>query len=81
METIPVSKFKAMCLAVVQRVKRTGHPVLITRFGEPIAEVIPPSRRSHRAAWLGCMQGSVEMRGDEVAPALAARRWNALRRR
>lgn len=79
METMPVSKFKATCLAVVQRVKRTGRPVLITRFGEPIAEVVPPSRRPSGAAWLGSMQGSVEVRGEELAPALPARRWNALR--
>ena len=79
METIPVSKFKATCLAVVQRVKRSGHPVLITRFGEPIAEVVPPSRRAGSAAWIGSMQGSVEATGDEVAPALPPKRWKALR--
>ena len=61
------SKFKATCLAVVQRVKRTGRPVLITRFGEPIAEVVPPTRRASGAAWLGSMQGSVEVFGDELA--------------
>ena len=80
METIPVSKFKATCLAVVQRVKRSGRPVLITRFGEPIAQVVPPDRRSSGTAWLGSMQGSVEVFGDELAPALPAKRWNALRR-
>ena len=79
METIPVSKFRATCLAVVQRVKRTGRPVLITRFGEPVAELIPPSRRASKEAWLGCMQGSVQMLGDEVGPALDAKRWSALR--
>lgn len=80
MESIPVSKFKATCLAVVQRVKRTGRPVLITRFGEPIAEVVPPTRRASRTAWLGSMQGSVEVFGDELAPALPPGRWNALRK-
>jgi prevent-host-death family protein len=80
METIPVSKFKATCLAVVQRVKRTGRPILITRFGEPIAEVVPPSSRALEGAWLGCMQGSAEVMGDEVGPALDAKRWNALRK-
>ena len=80
METIPVSKFKATCLAVVQRVKRSGRPVLITRFGEPIAQVVPPERTSSNAAWLGSMQGSVEVFGDELAPALPPKRWNALRR-
>ncbi len=80
METIPVSKFKATCLAVVQRVKRTGRPVLITRFGEPMAEVVPPSRRASKGAWLGSMQGSVEVLGDEIGPALDAKRWHALRK-
>jgi len=79
METIPVSKFKAAYFAVVQRVKRTGRPVLITRFGEPVVEVVPLSRRASRGAWLGCMQGSVEALRDEVSPALDAKRWNALR--
>jgi len=78
METIPVSKFQATCFAVVQRVKRTGRPVLITRFGEPLVEVVPFSRRARRRTWLGCMQGSVEALRDEVSPALDATRWNAL---
>jgi len=70
METIPVSKFKATCLAVLQRVKRTGRPVLITRFGQPIAEVIPPQRRASRSDWLGVMAGRVEISGDVVGPAV-----------
>jgi prevent-host-death family protein len=79
METMPVSKFKATCFAVVRRVKRSSLPVLITRFGEPVAEVVPSTRRAGRAAWLGSMQGSVEVIGDEFAPALPAKRWSALR--
>jgi prevent-host-death family protein len=80
MESMPVSKFKATCLAVVQRVKRTGRPVLITRFGEPIAEVIPPTRRAAAEPWLGSMQGTVEVFGDEIGPAMDAKDWDALRR-
>ena len=41
METMAVSKFKASCLAVLQRVRRTRKPVLITRFGKPVAEIVP----------------------------------------
>ena len=79
MESIPVSKFKATCLAVVQRVKRTGRPVLITRFGEPMAEVVPPTRRASKESWLGCMRGTVEVVGEETGPALDPRHWKALR--
>ena len=33
MEQLAISKFKATCLAVLDRVNRTGQRVLITRFG------------------------------------------------
>ena len=80
MQTLPVSEFKATCLAVLQRVKRTGRPVLITRFGEPVAEVVPPSRSTPDNAWLGSMQGRATIVGDVVGPALEPRAWRALRK-
>ena len=79
MEEIAVSKFKATCLAVLHRVKRTGRPVLVTRFGEPIAEVVPPSRPATDAEWLGCMKGRAEINGDIVGPALETETWKAER--
>lgn len=80
MQTLSVSQFKATCLAVLQRVKRTGRPVLITRFGEPVAEVVPPSRPAPAAAWLGSMEGRATIVGDVVGPALDSRAWRALRK-
>ena len=79
MESIPVSKFKATCLAVLQRVKRTRRPVLITRFGQPVAEVIPPRPPTSRSDGLGAMEGRVEITGDIVGPAVEARDWVALK--
>jgi len=78
MESIPVSKFKATCLAVLQRVKRTGRPVVITRFGQPVAEVIPPQRKVSKSDWLGGMAGRVEVTGDVVGPVMDAESWDAL---
>ncbi len=80
METMPVSKFKATCLAVLQRVKRTGRPVLITRFGQPVAEVTPPRPRASRADWLGSMAGTAETRGDIVGAVTDEKDWAAVRR-
>ena len=37
MEEIQISKFKATCLAVLDRVGKTRKPVLVTRFGKPVA--------------------------------------------
>lgn len=80
MQTLSVSEFKATCLAVLQRVKRTGRPVLITRFGEPVAEVVPPARAAPGADWLGCMRGRATIEGDVVGPAVETRAWQALRK-
>ena len=78
METISVSRFKATCLAVLQRVKRTGKPVLITRFGEPVAELVPPSPQAWKSDWLGSMEGRAQLLGDVVGPVFEGDAWKAL---
>ena len=80
MESMPVSKFKATCLAVLQRVKRTRKPVLITRFGEPVAEVAPPRAPASPREWLGAMAGRAEIIGDIVRPVTEERDWAVTRR-
>lgn len=59
MEEIAISKFKATCLAVLERVRKTRRPILITRFGEPVAEVVPPSAPPLPRPWLGAMRGTI----------------------
>lgn len=77
--TIAISEFKATCLAVLERVRRTGTSIVVTRHGEPIAEVIPPSVASTGTSWLGAMRGTATIAGDLVAPASDATDWEALR--
>lgn len=76
-ETIAISEFKATCLAVLERVRRTGTPVVVTRRGEPIAEIIPPSIAAAGQGWLGAMHGTATIVGDLVSPADDAK-WEAL---
>lgn len=77
-DTIAISEFKATCLAVLERVRRTGSPIIVTRRGEPIAEVIPPSIASAGDGWLGAMRGTAVIVGDLVSPASASADWEAL---
>jgi prevent-host-death family protein len=42
MDEIAISKFKATCLAVLEEVRKSGKPVLVTRFGKPVATIVPP---------------------------------------
>lgn len=79
MDTIAISRFKATCLAVLERVRRTGEPVLVTRFGQPVAEVVPPPAPLRPARWLGSMKDRGEILGDIVSPASSADEWDVLR--
>jgi antitoxin (DNA-binding transcriptional repressor) of toxin-antitoxin stability system len=79
METLSISKFKATCLARLDRVKRTGQPLLITRKGEPIAEVKPPSAPKAPERWIGSLRSTGRIVGDIVSPAAAGNDWEALR--
>jgi len=80
METIAISKFKATCLAVLERVQKTHQPVLVTRFGKPMAEVVPPPTLSRPAHWIGSASATGRIVGDILAPANAAEDWNVLKR-
>lgn len=79
MEQIAISKFKATCLSVLETVRRTRKPVLVTRLGEPVAEVVPPSPQKRHKRWLGALAGTGRIRGDLVAPAGEESDWEALR--
>ncbi len=80
MESVSISEFKATCLARLKRVKRTGQPLLITRRGEPIAEVVPPRPQKRRRRWLGAREGSGRILGDLIAPAVDPSEWEVLRK-
>lgn len=78
MESVPISKFKATCLALLEQVRRTGEPLRVTRRGKPVAEILPPSRSDSENAWLGAMRGTAQIVGDVVAPAAEDREWEVL---
>ncbi len=56
-EPIGISEFKVTCLAVLERVRRTGQSIVITRRGEPVAEVIPPPPTTMGPKWPGSLAG------------------------
>jgi prevent-host-death family protein len=78
-EEIAISKFKATCLAVLERVRKTGKPVLVTRFGQPVAELVPPRASRRKKRWLGSLAGTGEIIGDIISPASEEDDWDALR--
>jgi len=78
-ERVPISKFKATCLALLDRVKRTGQPILVTRKGEPIAQVLPPPPPERPESWLGSFRSTGKIVGDIMSPPLGESDWETLR--
>lgn len=84
MEHIPISKFKAKCAAVVEKVGRSGKGVVITRHGKPVAQVQPPASIREKKRKLGFMEGSLGIVGDIVDtsdlwdPEETVREWDEL---
>ncbi len=77
MDEISISKFKATCLAVVERVRRTRKPVRITKHGEPVAQLIPDDEVRERP--MDVMKGTAVILGDIVSPASDEEDWEVLR--
>jgi prevent-host-death family protein len=76
-DIVSVSEFKATCLARLERVRRTGRRLLVTKRGTPIAEVVPPAVRRQSAGWLGSGAHTGRVTGDLVAPVVGSDEWEA----
>ncbi len=63
--SIPAGEFKARCLAVLDRVDRTGETVVVTKRGRPVAKVVPVE-----SPGAGTLKGSVTFHADVVGPIL-----------
>jgi antitoxin (DNA-binding transcriptional repressor) of toxin-antitoxin stability system len=78
MEEMAISKLKATCLATLERVRRTGRPLRVTRFGKPVADIVPSAPERPQRDWIGALRGTLEFRGDIVAPSSELAKWDAL---
>ena len=68
--SIPAGRFKAECLALLDRVAETGEPLVVAERGKPVARVVPMEQEAVRP-----LLGSVRVVGDIIAPVGGT--WNA----
>ena len=68
LRTIPAGKFKAECLALLDRVSENRETYVVTKHGRPVAQLVPLSDPEPQP-----LRGSVVVRGDIVGPILD--RW------
>ena len=79
MEEVAISEFKAKCLALLAQVQKTKKPIRITRFGKPVADVVPAAPAAKKGSWLGSMAGKMEIVGDIVSPVIDLNDFEAWR--
>ena len=70
MKTIAAGKFKAQCLALLDRLDPEG--IVVTKHGKPVATVRPVDRSS--AGLIGSLRAKIKVKGDLSTTGL---KWNA----
>lgn len=77
MQEISASKFKATCLSVMEQVRTSGEPVLVTKRGEPLIEVVPAKGPASGVRQLGALRGSAVLQDDLIEPAAPNEVWES----
>ena len=70
MKSIGAAKFKAQCLALLEKLDPNG--LIITKHGKPVARVIPYPQRP--ADLIGSLRNKIEIEGDILSTGIA---WDA----
>lgn len=78
MRTIAAGEFKQRCLALLDEVGASGEPIVVTKRGKAVAQLVPVSSE-RQDEWRGAMTAQGEITGDLVGPATDPREWDALR--
>ena len=60
MNTMSASKFKELCLSLLDKVGPEG--LIITKHGKPVAKLVP--YRAGQAELIGSMKGELQVDGD-----------------
>ena len=77
MRTIPAGRFKARCLRLMDEVRNTREPVLITKKGRPVAKLVPAESQPEDI--FGCLKDEIKIVGDIESPVVPWEDWDALR--
>ncbi len=63
---VPAGEFKARCLKLMDEVRTTRQPLLITKRGKPVAKLVPVEDEA--PPLYGRMRGTVTIHGDIISP-------------
>ncbi|HMD18561.1 MAG TPA: type II toxin-antitoxin system Phd/YefM family antitoxin [Terriglobales bacterium] len=66
MRKIAAGEFKARCLALMEDVRATRQPIVITKRGKPVAKLVPAE--PEKDEWIGRLNGVIKIVGDIESP-------------
>ena len=76
MSEMGAADFKAHCLQVMEKVRRTRRPVTITKRGVPMVKLVPADPLGKFV--LGALAGKFTSVGDIVSSPLSDKGWKAI---
>ena len=76
MRSISAAEFKARCLSLMEDVRSTREPVIITKRGKPVAKLVPADKT--KVEFIGRLKGRIEILGDIVSPTVPPEDWEAM---
>ncbi|HEV2710795.1 MAG TPA: type II toxin-antitoxin system Phd/YefM family antitoxin [Edaphobacter sp.] len=77
MKTMAAGTFKTTCLAVMDEVEKKREPVVITKNGRPVAQLVPIAVETDPI--FGFLLGKGEIVGDIVSPIVPLEDYEALK--
>jgi prevent-host-death family protein len=77
MKKIPAGEFKAHCLRLMEEVRSTRQPLMITKRGKPVAKLVPVD--DGKDDFIGRLKGIIKIVGDIESPVLPPEDWEVLR--
>ena len=66
-QSIAAGEFKAKCLKLMQTIVETHRPLIITKYGKPLVQIVPLDDDIPKS-YFGCMKGTVEIKEDITKP-------------
>jgi prevent-host-death family protein len=77
MKNIAAGEFKAKCLTLMEDVRSTRQPIVITKRGKPVAKLVPADDEGKN--FIGRLEGIVRIVGDIESPVVPLEAWEVLR--
>jgi prevent-host-death family protein len=75
MRSVPVGEFRARCSAILEGVRATREPIVITKRGRPVAKLVPVEAPAD--VLIGRLKGIIEIVGDIESPIERPKAWKA----